>query len=214
MGEGRKAPLFGAFLVNLNSSLREKNLVTTLNEILAGHSGCRFVSSDTGQPARRVIATPLICTRSRGGNIERGIGVEYFSGMSNHEGIHHIFLPMESKNPKEYLRAFEILNRMERVDPDILAVCAHLGKKQITEDNDAIRCLKKYQPAQVSIILEKRRFVFEQPCDPNVLQHIIAGFQNCGMSIDDPFAKVVKKEAPSSRVIFSRMTGAEMSLAT
>lgn len=188
-------------------------VTTTLNEIIAGQAGCRFVSSDTGQPARRVIATPLICTRSRGGKIERGIGVEYFSGMSNHEGVHHIFVAMESKNSKEYLRAFEILNRMERMDPDILAVCAHFGKKQASEDNDAIRCLKKYQPAQVSIILEKRRFVFEQPCDPNVLQHIIAGFQNCGMPIDEPFAKVVKKEAPPSMEILHHMTGAEMSLA-
>lgn len=188
-------------------------MVTIYNDIFAGRTGCRFVSSDLGQPAKRVIATPFIGTRSRGGNTERGIGVEYFSGTASNEGIHNIFLPMESKNPKEYLRAFEIMNRMERMDPDILAVCAHFGKKQASEDNDAIRCLKKYQPAQVSIILEKRRFVFEQPCDPNVLQHIIAGFQNCGMPIDDPLAPVVKKEAPPSMEILHRMTGVEMSLA-
>lgn len=188
-------------------------VTTTLNEILAGQAGCRFVSSDTGQPARRVIATPLICTRSRGGKIERGIGVEYFSGMSNHEGVHHIFVAMESKNPKEYLRAFEILNRMERMDPDILAACVQAGKKYAEPDHESFLTLKKYQPAQVSIIHEKRRFVFEQPCDPNVLQHIIAGFQNCGMPIDDPLAPVFKKEAPPSMEILHRMTGAEMSLA-
>lgn len=188
-------------------------VTTTLNEILAGQAGCRFVSSDTGQPARRVIATPLICTRSRGGKIERGIGVEYFSGMSNHEGVHHIFVEMESKSPQEYLRAFEILNRMERMNPDILAACVQAGKKYAEPDHESFLTLKKYQPAQVSIILEKRRFVFEQPCDPNVLQHIIAGFHEFGFETIDPLAQTPKKEENHSLGIFPQMTVAEMSLA-
>lgn len=188
-------------------------MVTIHNDVIAGITGCRFISSDSGQPARRVIATPFIGTRSRGGNTERGIGVEYWSGMANNGGVHHIFVTMDTKNPKEYLRALEILVHMERIDPDILAGCVQASKKQATTNDALFIELKKYQPLQLENILTKRDIVFGNPCDNNALRAIIDGFQNCGMPIDDPFAKVVKKEAPPSWEIFPRMTGAEMSLA-
>lgn len=188
---------------------------TIHNEIIVGRTGCRFVSNDSGQPAKRVIATPFIGIRSRGCNTERGLGVEYFSGMvGDNEGVHHIFLSMETKNPKEYLRAFQILNCLGRMDPDILAACAQAGKKHAGLDDDSFRMLKKYQPAQVSIILEKRRAVFEQPCDEKALQHIITGFLWYGFQINNPLTKTKTsgKEKHEWNVLPS-MTGTEMSLA-
>jgi len=192
-------------------------LVTKHNDIFTGLTGCRFVSNDSGQPAKRVIATPFIGTRLRGGNTERGIGVEYFSSLASHEGVYHIFATMESKNPKEYLRALEILNRMEKCDPDVLVACAHACKKQASLDDNSFRWLKKYQPLQMEKVLEKREVVFKQPCDEAGLKAIIIGFHKCGFPIDDTFAQASKREAPASWNIFPKITGKEInavSLAT
>ena len=189
-------------------------MVTTIfNEVIAGLTGCRFVSSDSGQPSRRVIATPFVGTRSRGGNTERGIGVEYWSSLASHEGVHNIFVAMDTKNPKEYLRALEILVHMERIDPDILVGCAQASKKQATATDTQFIELRKYQPLQLEKILAKRDIVFGNPCDQNALRAIIDGFQNCGMPVNNPFTEAIKKEATPSWEMFPRATVAEMSLA-
>lgn len=167
---------------------------TTYNEGITGPTGSRFGTTDPGQPARRVIATPFIGTRSRKGNTERGIGVE----LSHFHGKGYIFHSTESKNPKEYIRAFEILMHMERIDPDILLSCLYAGKKQAHHNDNQFHWLRKYQPVQLQKIFEKRALVFEKPCDETVLRTIISHFHSQGVSIDDPFAKAPEKESRAS----------------
>lgn len=159
---------------------------TTFQEVLAGPTGPRFGTTDTGQPARRVITTPFIGTRTRAGNTERGIGVEFIYST----GKVCIFHPMEAKNPKEYLRALDILVHMERIDPDILAACAQAGKKQSAVEDSCFRSLKKHQSLQLEKIFAKRELVFEATCNKELLKEIIAGFCNFGLPIDNPIAKV------------------------
>lgn len=186
-------------------------MVTEYNGIFAGLTGCRFVSSDTGQPAKRVIATPFIGTRTRNGSTERGVGVGYWSNLANHEGLYYLFATVESRNPKEYLRALEIINRMEKIDPDVLVACVQAAEKHIEADCSSFKMLKKYQPLQMKNVLEKRAIVFQQPCNHEGLKAIISEFLKCGFPVDDPFAQAPKKEENAPWGIFPGIADAEMS---
>ncbi len=154
--------------------------------MFAGEERTRFVSNSPGLPARKVISTPFIGTRSRGNNTECGLGVEYHSSLAGNTEFGHVFVALETSNPKEYLRALSILNRMERIDLDILESCAHAGKKRVGRDDHSFHLLKKYQPAQIEVILEKRAVVFEQTLDQESITAIIDGFLECGFKVNNP----------------------------
>lgn len=161
-------------------------------------------------PVKRLPATIHICTRTRGNNIERGIGVEYTEYIRGNKHSSHLFHSISSKNAKDYLRAFETAEEMEELNPENLAVCIHAGKKGASVADSCCQSLKKYQPSQLEKIFVKRAMVFGKPCDETVLVAIIAGFHAHGVPIDDPFAKAPEKEESAGWGIFPHMIGIGM----
>lgn len=160
-------------------------MITKIDKVLKGEKRSRFISNSTGLPSKMVTSTPFIGTRSREGSIERGLGIEYLEGNAGRTELGHIFVALETSNPKEYMRALNILNRMERIDPDILGSCAHAGKKRVGRDDHSFHMVMKYQPEQIEVILEKRAIVFEQPLDQDSLIAVVNGFLKYGFHISN-----------------------------
>lgn len=186
---------------------RGVKLSTTFNVLHSGKAGSLLVSNCMGMPPKRLLSAVFIGTRTRGSKIERGVGIQHIEVIrgSDHKG--YIFCPITSKTPEEYLRAFEIAEHMEVVNPDILAMCIYAGTKGASATDDCCEVVKKHQPRQLQKVFAKRTLVFEKPCDEATLKAIITCFHTQGVSIDDPFAKTLEKKESVPRGAFSHVMG-------
>ena len=182
--------------------------MNTLFKIVhSGKTGTLLIRTCIGMPAKRLLATVHICTRTRGNNIERGICVEYSEYVRGYEHKGYIFNPVVSKNAKDYLRIFDTAEHMEEISPDTLAACAYACKKGSSASDSCFQSLKKHQPGQLEKIFLKKALVFEKALDEEVLAAIIVGFHANGVPIDDPLAKAPGKEESAGWSFIPNMMG-------
>lgn len=174
-----------------------------LETVLKIHMGKRFASTRRGLRN----ATSAICVIRHGdGTYMHGVGILY-------PDIEHLYFAEDkTSDPVKLWRDMHVATKIACLSDEILAVAVAIADESVPIDDPrfakAAGCLMYgYDVAKL------RAEVFAKEHHPDDIQKIVLGFKFLHAPIDDPFAKVVKKEVSPSWEALPRVIGTEMSIA-
>lgn len=145
--------------------------------------------------------------------IQHGNGsFTYGVGVLHPDADHMHFNESAVSDPRQLWLGMYATSKLSCLSSTAVALAVAIADKSIPIDDprftgeECFHCLRYGYSAEM---LRTETLAQEPPLDD--IKTIVTKFKRWDLPIDDPFAKVVKKEVSPSWEIFPRMTGAEMS---